>query len=340
MKKEVVDEKIDFVITWVDGNDENWKKTKEYYQNEYVDGNLKKWNDASCRYRDWNLLRYWFRGVERYAPWVNNIYFVTCGQKPEWLNEEHAKLRLVKHEEFIPSKYLPTYNSATIELNLHRIQGLSRTFVYFNDDMFLTKHCQPKDFFVNQLPKGTAFVCPTEMKQNGIRAEINNLYVINSKFNKRDVIRNNITKWINPIYGRGLVHTMLMLPYSFFPGLYVAHLPCSYLKDTFEEVWKEAYEVLDETCSHRFRNQRDVNPWLVEDWQYCKGAFAPRKISFGKMYEGREKIDKVAAAIMKQKWKTICCNDSGNINDFEESVKKIQGAFETILPEKSEFEKI
>lgn len=67
-------------------------------------------------------LKYWFRGVEKYAPWVHKIYFVTCGQKPDWLNENHDKLVLVNHEDYIPHEYLPTFSSHTIELNFHRIK--------------------------------------------------------------------------------------------------------------------------------------------------------------------------------------------------------------------------
>ena len=65
-------EKIDFVILWVDGSDKNWLEEKNKYsekREEDVDGKI--------RYRDWDNLKYWFRGVEKFAPWVNKIYFVT-----------------------------------------------------------------------------------------------------------------------------------------------------------------------------------------------------------------------------------------------------------------------
>ena len=45
----------------------------------------------------------------------------------------------MKHEDFIPHKYLPTYNSRAIEFNVHRIKGLEEKFVLFNDDMFILK---------------------------------------------------------------------------------------------------------------------------------------------------------------------------------------------------------
>ena len=48
--------------------------------------------------------------------------------------------------------YLPTFNINSIELNLHRIKGLSEHFVFFNDDMFLIDSVRPEDFFKNGFP--------------------------------------------------------------------------------------------------------------------------------------------------------------------------------------------
>ena len=114
---------IDFVITWVDGNDLEWKREK-VARLGHTDMDISvNADDRKERYRDWDNLRYWFRGVEKYAPWVHKIYFVTCGQKPDWLNENHDKLVLVNHEDYIPHEYLPTFSANPIELNFHRIKA-------------------------------------------------------------------------------------------------------------------------------------------------------------------------------------------------------------------------
>ena len=77
--------KIDFVVTWVDGNDEKWQKEKLMYEQleKKEDDKFDIWNNNKIRYRDWDLLRYWFRGIEKNAPWVNKIYFVTYGHIPQ-----------------------------------------------------------------------------------------------------------------------------------------------------------------------------------------------------------------------------------------------------------------
>ena len=49
---------IDFVITWVDGNDPDWQKQKMEYS---MQPDLsQKQDDRKERYRDWDLLRYCF----------------------------------------------------------------------------------------------------------------------------------------------------------------------------------------------------------------------------------------------------------------------------------------
>ena len=52
-------EKIDFVLTWVDGSDPDWlAQRREYQPGRGTDA-------GESRYRDWDNLQYWFRGVEK-----------------------------------------------------------------------------------------------------------------------------------------------------------------------------------------------------------------------------------------------------------------------------------
>ena len=143
MRKLGEDQKIDFVIAWVDGNDPEWRREKS----DRISGisGFDRVDDREERYRDWDNLHYWFRGVEKFAPWVRKIHLVTWGHIPHWLNIEHPKLNIVRHEEFISEKFCPTFNSHTIEWNLHRIPDLSENFVYFNDDIFLLKSIAAED---------------------------------------------------------------------------------------------------------------------------------------------------------------------------------------------------
>ena len=132
---------IDFVVLWVDGNDPVWQTEKAGFSPEKVTDA----NDDN-RYRDWGLMRYWFRAVEKYAPWVRKVHFVTWGHLPSFLNVNSPKLHIVRHEDYMPSEWLPTFSSHSLEMNIHRIPGLAEHFVYFNDDMFLTRPMKKTDF--------------------------------------------------------------------------------------------------------------------------------------------------------------------------------------------------
>lgn len=332
-KKERPESDIDFVIIWVDGNDPDWRAEREKYQKKRSD------SDES-RYRDWGILRYWFRTVELYAPWVRRIHFVTNGQKPEWLNLENRKINFVKHSDFIPSEYLPTFSSHTIELNLHRIPNLSEKFVYFNDDMYINRRVKPSDFFRGDTPCDSAILSTIKIERNGISSIIlNNLKIINDRFDFRESVKKYPFKWFNLKYGKQLLRTFLLLPWHYFVGFYEMHIPYSYRKDIFVDIWNKEKLQLESTCRHKFRDDGDVNQWLIRYWILASGKFFPRSANVGKLYFVNETTLDVCDEIRNHKHKLFCISDSDSIIDFEKSRLEIQQAFEKEYPNKSEYER-
>ena len=339
--------KIDFVLTWVDGNDLAWQAEKtKYSQKATGDSRIK-------RYRDWGFLPYWFRGIEQFAAWVNKIHFVTCGHLPSWLNIEHPKLHVVNHKDYIPEKYLPTFSCRPIELNIHRISGLSDNFVYFNDDMFLFQPVTEKDFFKKGLPCDTAILQASYLKGNDISgnflkpenyntSNIMNVVPINRNFKKKQVIKHNIGKWFAPCYGLAMGRTLLLLPWGDFTGFKNLHLPYSYQKKTFEEVWEKEEYLLDRACAHKFRDSLDISSRLMSFWQIAKGDFYPRSPKAGLYYSicnDDKKNEIVFEAIRQRKHKMICLNDEYSGDDFDSVKKKIIDCFAQAFPEKSSFER-
>lgn len=332
-------EKIDFVITWVDGSDSKWLSEKERYL-KLEKGQFFKDSSAS-RYRDWNNLHYWFRGVEKYAPWVNKIYFVTWGHVPKWLNINHPKLVIVKHEDYIPSEYLPTFSANVIENNFHRIKDLSETFVYFNDDIFLINRTKPTDFFKNLKPVDTAILnvhCYSK-RETLVMTPIVDIGIINEHFTFKEVLRNNVLKWFNPIYGKGLVQNIILSSCPRFPGMVQHHLAASLLKNTYAEIWDKEYEILNNTCLNKFRCTTDVNQWLFREWQLAQGKFVPRKGKLGKSFVINKGIGEIISYIERRKGKMICINDADiTYEQFEKYKREINAVFEKIFPDKSEYE--
>lgn len=334
--------KIDFVIPWVDGTDLEWINEK----NKYLPKNQKKLSTSEERYRSWDNLQYWFRGVEKFAPWVNHIYFVTWGHIPKWLNVDHEKLVIVNHRDYIPEKYLPTFSSHPIELNLHRIKGLEEHFVYFNDDTFLIDQVNPKDFFRKGLPCDYAMESPITPNRRDIFNNIlmNNMILLNGHFNRRDVLKKWKRKFYSPADIKGLVANLCMFPLrreDFF-GFAYSHLPANFLKSTFEKVWSDNYDILDSVCCNKFRCTDDINQYVVSNYQYVTGKFIPRKWKkVGEAIQLNDVQDNISYAyevIREQKMKLICINDS-DICYFDKTKDRINDAFKRILPEKSGFEK-
>ena len=115
--------------------------------NKYTDGSLSAAEFGAHRFADNEELRYSLRSLYKFAPWVRNIYILTNGQIPSWLNIDHPRIKVVSHAQVFQNKsHLPTFSSPAIESNIHNIQGLSKHFLYFNDDVLLGKAVFPEDF--------------------------------------------------------------------------------------------------------------------------------------------------------------------------------------------------
>ena len=328
------DFEIDFVVPWVDGSDPNW--IKEF--NKYCPVDKRIIDVSSKRYRDFGLLKYWFRGVEKFAPWVRKIHFVTSGQKPDWLNLEAPKLHWVKHSDYIRAEYLPVFSANPIEIGMRAIPDLAEHFVYFNDDFFLINTVSKEFFFRNGCPCDSAILGTISLSDLG-HILLNNNNLINRKFNKREVIKKNLKKWINLKYGKDIFRTLLLLPYSGFTGFYNTHYASPYTKSLLDEVCQCFPEEIETTMRNRFRSQQDVNQYLFQDYRFCKGSFCPINPNRKKKLFTLSNSNLASAVnyIREQKVSEIVLNDSDDI-DFENAKTLLLEAFESILPKKSSFE--
>lgn len=203
---------IDVVYTWVDGADPKFIAEFERYSKLEKPADDPS-NYHKHRFRDSEEFRYSLRSLESNASWINRVFLVTNGQVPSWLDLDHPRLCIVKHCEIFPDQsHLPTFNSLAIETHLQRIKGLSKRFLYFNDDMFIGKPTTRADFIsANGKPK--------------VRIEP---YTLPESQEESDLT----FKWL------AFNHKLLKNHFGDYNFVMLAHVPCVFDRQSIIEVQK------------------------------------------------------------------------------------------------------
>lgn len=176
--KNNIEDKIDFVVTFVDKSDPEYI---ERYNNFIKENEIPvpEINNLDIRATDYGTLQCLIRSVDLYLPWINNVYLVVQSesQVPKWINKSNVKI--VLHEDFIPKEYLPTYNTFTIQTHLHLIPGLSEKFISSDDDSIILKPLTPEYFFIKN--KVVQAVIPRDMnKTAGSNSKASHYFKMNS----------------------------------------------------------------------------------------------------------------------------------------------------------------
>lgn len=135
---------VDLVYLWVDGSDPKWIAKRNAFL-----GNMEEVSELNCkgRYADNDELKYSLRSMEKYAPWIRNIFIVTNEQTPAWLDTSNSKVKIIDHKDIVPPEYLPCFNPRVVEYFLYKIPNLAEHFIYANDDMLFNKAVSPDTFF-------------------------------------------------------------------------------------------------------------------------------------------------------------------------------------------------
>lgn len=289
-----VTDPVDLVVPYVDNTDSVW--LQEY--NKYIK------DDSGCgsrdeRFRSHDMFCYFFRSIEKNMPWINRIFVLvqSDSQVPNWLNKNN--ITIVKHADFIPSKFLPTFNSCTIEMFLHRIPGLSEKFIYANDDMFVIGETSKQDFFQNNIPV-------FGYKEDDYHSD-----------RQADHIRYNIHKLIRNKDDNRLER----IQHTFTP----------YLKSTCIEVYKKYERNIIDSIT-RFRDDKNLCQWMYAVYQIFNLKHVNKILSHVKTKLKTEK----AAYLDSRNFKCICFNDSERTT--EQDVKTIKDKLNLLFPTKSKYE--
>jgi len=298
---------IDAVYTWVDGSDINWKVSR----GKYVQRGLSS-NNSAARWRDLNTLKYSIRSLQKYAPWIRNIYLVTCrGQIPDWLDTK--KVTVIDHDEIIESKYLPTFQSLCIEACLHKIPNLSEHFIYFNDDVLLGREVYPSDFFY--VDQNNKIMCKFFREKNPINFEA-------TPFTKLLKQTNDLLNYVQFENNRRMS----------------IHAPYALSKKAAEYKQEQFIEEYDKTKNAKFRKDNLLYDLSLFNSYWCQYNSFGREDKISNLYiRVNDKISKGLKRIKKVEPKTYCINDvEDNVSD--ETINKLNNFLEDMYPIKSKYE--
>ena len=291
---------MDVVITYVNGADPEWQRLYEQYAPQPA---------IAKRYRDWGTLRYLLRGIERNLPFVQNVFLVVSGatQVPEWASE---KLRVVLHEDFIPAEFLPTFNSAAIEMFLHRIPGLGDRYIYFNDDIFPVLPCAETDFF-----RGSKAVL--KFRRCLLKGGQFRTHTFNSdSLARRALGIRQPLRYLRP-----------------------RHSATTFLRPSCVQAYMDSREEILRRIS-RVREDYNVNQYYYLDWLKLSGRTVeggPSKKHFSLAVASEKKIRAFFDAPSAQ---LVCINDTRVTPEKQEAVQAmLLQVLEEMFPEKSRFEK-
>jgi hypothetical protein len=314
--------------------------------------NTAKIGDSNCeaRFRDFETLKYVFRSIELYAPWVRNIHLVTAGHLPPWLQASHPILRIHTHQEiFSNTEHLPTFNSNAIEMNIINIPGLAEKFVLFNDDTLLLRRTDPTTYFKDGFP--CDFLIQNSIK--GILLRVlrrksiwsqslwMNIRLINDSYDKGESIRKNRGKYVHKDYGLwGIIRNLMANTSGKFLYFEHHHHPQPYLKETWERARIRYRDVINRTSAHRFRTSEDIVHYFFRYMHLVEGRFSPRTARGFKTFSISSVADAKRCARMMSKSASACINDTPELSsaDFPFAKREVLDALGYLLPHKSSFE--
>lgn len=311
-------EPIDIVYTWVDGSDAKWQEIRNHHFTQYkilirnTDANTKN------RFRNRDELRYSLRSVFQFAKFINHIYIVTFNQVPKWLKYD-PRITIIDHQEIFPHKEdLPTFNSQSIESNLHRIPNLTEKFIYLNDDVFFTKELTKEDFFTDT-GHIRFILCPNRGPEGPV---VPGESAYDSSLKNTDSLLNSCFK--NERRYK------------------LSHAPFALKKSLMNEVESEFPHVFRLVSAHKFRMHSDytVTNGLIQYYAYyTKQAHMDNDLSpMIRIGIDIEKNEKGIAKVKASSEKYFCMQDLCE-DDYEPADRQVREFFESTYPDPAPWEK-
>ncbi|WP_197034801.1 stealth family protein [Glycomyces sp. NRRL B-16210] len=310
-----VDFPIDVVYTWVDGADHAWLRRRA--EAGHTPYHAESANEA--RFLDRDELRFSLRSLHLNAPWVRHVYLVTDRQRPHWLDAEAPGLTVVDHRDlFDDPDCLPTFNSHAIETQLHRIEGLSEHFLYFNDDMFIGRPVGPQLFFE---PSGLSRYFPAQT------------FIGMDPVSRADTPPNAAFKNDRALLERAFGRTISRM---------MKHVPYPLQRSVLAEVAKEFDEDMARTARSAFRDVTDVSTvTLLHYYAYFSGRAVVGQARDAYVELGMaDAAERLELLLERRDRETFCINDAGLAPEVAEERSAMMGRFlEAYFPVPSPYER-
>ncbi len=247
---------IDVVIAWVDGNDPKHRRKMETIlggkSREKIPG------ADNTRFGNVNELKYSLLSIFTFASFVRKVFIVTDEQDPQvapyintYFPERLSDIRIVDHKEIFRGyeKFLPTFNSRSIESVIWRIEGLSDNFVYLSDDMFLVKEIRPEDWFIDRMPvmRGKWLAAPFFRNVwNGLRKGVHKSILNNEDFQPKPSFH----------VGQWNAAALLGFKWRYF---FSSHTPHAMKRETVENFFLKNPDILQKQIAYKFRHNEQFN---------------------------------------------------------------------------------
>lgn len=237
-------ERIDVVVTWVDGEDPSHQSKLQKYLVECQKPGFHRRALSATRFANSGEIAFCLRSIRSHARWVNRIFLVTDGQIPSWLGAEQRRdlgVTVVDHKEIFRGyeEFLPTFNSLSIETLIHRVPGLSEFFIYLNDDIVFVRNVDPHDYFRAGWPVFRGQWCRLR------KTLAQRLHLRKAEHLEGLVGTRNEEKWA-PLHGE---------------VFRLAHAPHPLRRSLLEEICDD--EAIRHNAQYRFRHKRQFWPMSV-----------------------------------------------------------------------------
>lgn len=267
---------IDYVVPMVFHDDPLWQADFLKVGARYNESRLTEF----VRWRSWGTERLLIQCVKKFMPFVRTIYILLAreSQKQAWMDKEGV--RIVYHKDFIPKEFLPTFNSATIEMFLHRIPGISDMFIYGNDDIFPLSLVNVEDFFRGDLP------CLHYEEEP--MPQYPNIFLLSCR---------NGLNFVGSEFGKKYTNTWLKGSHGLTPMI----------KSTYEHLWTRGSNAI--RCSiSPMREEKNFYQWIIPWWHYLSGNYVDSTLKT-KYVSVRQSVDEVVSAIRSNESSIVCIND-------------------------------